>query len=124
MKPIIKTFKGPHILNGEDAMSLFNESNGWLQEFIGPLTESISGSSDTNFDAKDFSKWAKSLLGCIRIRGERTELMEHAVFACCSYGENWKASYLSGYVAGERMSEVVIVIDDDAQAVQYTLAMS
>jgi hypothetical protein len=121
MKSIIKTFKGVQTFGGGDAIDYFNASNGWLQEFVGPVTDTISGSSTIDTENISLSKWAKSLLGYIRIRGERTELIENSNFACCAYGEKWKTAYLSGHVDCESVCEVVIIIDDDAHAVQFAL---
>jgi hypothetical protein len=56
----------------------------------------------------------------IRIKGERTELMEKASFACAAKGEGWATAYISNISL--QFNEVVISIDDDAQAIQFKLA--
>jgi hypothetical protein len=98
---------------------LFNNVNAWLQENFSELDEHVSG-NDTDTSRANFSRWAKSLLMYIRTKGERTELMEKASFACAAKGEGWATAYISNMSL--KFNEVVISIDDDAQAIQFKLA--
>jgi hypothetical protein len=99
--------------------TLFNDVSAWLQENFSALDDTASG-NDTDTTKADFSRWAKSLLMYIRTKGERTDLMEKASFACAATGDGWAIAYISNISL--KFNEVVISIDDDAQAVQFKLA--
>jgi len=106
----------------QEGMDFFNNANAWLQEFIGPVLDTISSSEARSVGDKiEFSKWAKCLLFNIRLRGERSDLLDGASFSCNVTGEGWKSSYLSGHLDNMSRCEVVIEIENEAQAVQFSL---
>lgn len=104
------------------ARDAFNAISAWVQEHISPIVETSSGNSSSLVNQADYSKWAKSLLMYLRTKGERTDLMENALYVCCAAGDGWRTAYLSGHINGKHITEVVASIDNDAQAVQCKLA--
>jgi hypothetical protein len=119
MTKICREFRAETYIQG---MDFYNNANAWLQDFVGPVIDTLSGSEANGIgDVAEFSKWAKCLLFSMRLRGERTALVDDASFCSNASGEGWKSSYMSGRIDGRASSEVIIVIDNEVQAVQFSL---
>jgi hypothetical protein len=105
-----------------EGMDFYNNANAWLQDFVGPVTDTMSSSEARSCgDMMEFSKWAKCLLFNIRLRGERSQLLQDASFCCNAFGSGWKSSYLSAHMEKTAICEVIIEIENEAQAVQFSL---